>query len=600
MTTSKEEARRRFDVGKSKAQLIVKTVLVWLSLVLLVLAFPSVATAQLPGCGFWVIGDDIYCSNWTPNATLTVTIMPGGFQAATFTDGVGLGIFVDVYHLQAGQRLTVTDGVKTFTYTVANVVVTRVDTCNDTVSGTADPGTTVFIQPWLDGRVPRQTTVADSSGHWTVDYRAIGFDILRTDQGSAEQRTMVFPIYTSTTYPWYAGPCVEGAGEIVSYAGDVTVNDVGVRDLASLNLQLLDKVRTFADGHVDMKFGESTVHLNSNSEVRIGENTTPAATTLDELKGALFARVRNLSAEYMEVRTPVSVSSVRGTEMLVEASQAETRITMLEHDADVSTLDGRQSIILRELESVVVTAAGIGEPFPVSPNEVERGWERMVISVASPVNLYVTDPLGRRVGFSPTGVIVNEIPGAIYSGPLTVPEVIDIPAPARGGYQIVLTADGAGDYHLTIAGLGMGDETFFNEYRGTVELDETVSYEQDLEAADEPLTLKIDIKPGTFPNDVNLKSRGVIPVAVLTNEHFDARTVDCSTVRFGATGTEAAPAHFALEDVDGDGDFDLIFQFRTENTGILPGATSAYLRGFVLDKEFVGYDSITIVGSRKR
>ena len=106
----------------------------------------------------------------------------------------------------------------------------------------------------------------------------------------------------------------------------------------------------------------------------------------------------------------------------------------------------------------------------------------------------------------------------------------------------------------------------------------------------------IDIKPGSFPNSINPRSKGVIPVAILTTDTFDATTVDPNTVRFGATGTEAAPVHSALEDVDGDGDIDLILQFNTQNTGIVCGETSASLTGQTFGGQVIqGSDSIRTV-----
>jgi len=98
------------------------------------------------------------------------------------------------------------------------------------------------------------------------------------------------------------------------------------------------------------------------------------------------------------------------------------------------------------------------------------------------------------------------------------------------------------------------------------------------------LEIEIDIKPGNESNSVNLKSKGVIPVAILTTSDFDATTVDPSTVRFGQTGTEAAPIHEGghIEDVDGDGDSDLLFHFRTQETGLQEGDTEAYLTGEIL------------------
>jgi hypothetical protein len=109
----------------------------------------------------------------------------------------------------------------------------------------------------------------------------------------------------------------------------------------------------------------------------------------------------------------------------------------------------------------------------------------------------------------------------------------------------------------------------------------------------------IDIKPGSNPNSINPKSQGVIPVAILTTGAFDASTVDPSTVLFGATGTEAAPVQSALEDVDGDGDADMILHFNTQDTGIVCGHTSAALTGETFSGQLIeGSDSIETVGCK--
>lgn len=109
----------------------------------------------------------------------------------------------------------------------------------------------------------------------------------------------------------------------------------------------------------------------------------------------------------------------------------------------------------------------------------------------------------------------------------------------------------------------------------------------------------IDIKPGSLPNSVNPKSKGVIPVAILTTDTFDAASVDPATVRFGKTGTEAPPVHSALEDVDGDRDTDLIFHFNTQATGIQCGDTSASLTGKTFDGQMIeGADSIKTAGCK--
>jgi hypothetical protein len=109
----------------------------------------------------------------------------------------------------------------------------------------------------------------------------------------------------------------------------------------------------------------------------------------------------------------------------------------------------------------------------------------------------------------------------------------------------------------------------------------------------------IDIKPGSFPNSINPRSKGVIPVAVLTTSSFDATAVDPATVLFGPAGTEATPVHSALEDVDGDGDADIILHFKTQDTGIVCGDTSASLTGETSGGQVIeGSDSIKTVGCK--
>jgi hypothetical protein len=148
----------------------------------------------------------------------------------------------------------------------------------------------------------------------------------------------------------------------------------------------------------------------------------------------------------------------------------------------------------------------------------------------------------------------------------------------------------------------LGEESFLNEYSGSVEEsgDPVQVYER-YEPAEESMQVEIDIKPGSFPNAINPRSMGRIPVAILTDGNFDAASVDWTTLFFGALGTEAEPDHHALEDVDGDWDVDLILHFRTPKTDIQCGDTSAYLRGWTLDgREFQGYDSVKTVGCEKK
>lgn len=113
------------------------------------------------------------------------------------------------------------------------------------------------------------------------------------------------------------------------------------------------------------------------------------------------------------------------------------------------------------------------------------------------------------------------------------------------------------------------------------------------------LPVTLDIKPGGLPNSVNPRSRGVIPVAILTTSTFDATTIDPLSVRFGLRGATEAHGRGHIEDVDGDGDLDLVLHFRTEETGIGCGETSASLTGRTFEgQEIEGADSIRTAGCK--
>ena len=110
------------------------------------------------------------------------------------------------------------------------------------------------------------------------------------------------------------------------------------------------------------------------------------------------------------------------------------------------------------------------------------------------------------------------------------------------------------------------------------------------------ITIDIDVKPGDGVNPINPKSKGVIPVAILSTESFDARTVDLATVHFGATGTEVMELKAAIEDVDGDGLLDMLLFFPTQGNGIQCGVNTAILTANTTDgKALEGTDSIRTV-----
>jgi hypothetical protein len=102
----------------------------------------------------------------------------------------------------------------------------------------------------------------------------------------------------------------------------------------------------------------------------------------------------------------------------------------------------------------------------------------------------------------------------------------------------------------------------------------------------------VDIKPGSYPNSINLNSKGVVPVAVLTAEDLDASNLDPSTVNFAG----ASAVRWTLEDVDYDGDVDLLFHFNIQELNLNEDSTEATLFGSTYNGEpFEGTDTVKIV-----
>jgi hypothetical protein len=116
-----------------------------------------------------------------------------------------------------------------------------------------------------------------------------------------------------------------------------------------------------------------------------------------------------------------------------------------------------------------------------------------------------------------------------------------------------------------------------------------------------PTTVIIDIKPGSYPNSINLGSQGLVPVAILADGTFDPSRVDAATVTLAGAGVAVRGrgnnymAH--EEDVNSDGLVDLVIHVETENLD--PDEFQdgfAIVTGTTVDGEaFVGMDEISIV-----
>jgi hypothetical protein len=190
-------------------------------------------------------------------------------------------------------------------------------------------------------------------------------------------------------------------------------------------------------------------------------------------------------------------------------------------------------------------------------------------------------------------VVVNGTTDSIYiNGVLDTSNIQDEAAFANFG-GLVFGAGFSGDYiflegqldEITVYDRALADEEIESIYNaGNAGKCKVIS-------------VAIDIKPGSVPNSINPNNNGVIPVAVLTTSDFDATSVDPMSVAFGPAEAREAHGRGHMEDIDSDGDTDLVLHFWTQDTGITCGEISAPLTGTTIDGHVIqGLDSTVTVG----
>lgn len=118
-------------------------------------------------------------------------------------------------------------------------------------------------------------------------------------------------------------------------------------------------------------------------------------------------------------------------------------------------------------------------------------------------------------------------------------------------------------------------------------------------AADAPIEVVVDIKPGSDANPINLASKGTTPVAILGTPEFDPAQVDPATVTLAGapvvTNRRGRP-RVSFTDVDGDGIEDMLFHVATQRMALSEGDTSATLTGLMRDGTPIeGSDRVTLV-----
>lgn len=183
-----------------------------------------------------------------------------------------------------------------------------------------------------------------------------------------------------------------------------------------------------------------------------------------------------------------------------------------------------------------------------------------------------------------------------------------------GGVELhLIEIYGMGDLDLLVPGVTV---SFYERYKKQPGIHEP-RYQASLtltqispDDSPNPIPVSIDIKPGSFPNSINLNSQGATPVAILGSSEFDVNDVDIDTITIGTAGIKTVGKHDKqlcdIADVSGDfsvdpageadGFTDLICHFIT--ISIIPeeGGTTAVLKGSLIDGSPIqGVDLVNVV-----
>jgi len=114
-------------------------------------------------------------------------------------------------------------------------------------------------------------------------------------------------------------------------------------------------------------------------------------------------------------------------------------------------------------------------------------------------------------------------------------------------HQYTIPLDGSPWYHWS--GSKSWEETLSNVtelfINGNVMVGDENNYLDNVMLTSFELAVRVDIKPGSCPNPLNVKDKGVLPVAILGSEDFDVWTIDTASIRLEGV----APIRSSYEDV---------------------------------------------------
>jgi CSLREA domain-containing protein len=595
--------------------------------------------------------------DWPDGATVTITVEGkpecevtkeswGGFFNGNFGEGC---------NIEVGDAVTFTDGATPRTHIVRNLAITSVDQTEDTVAGTADPGTVVNVWPHETGE--QVAVTGDVNGAWQVDFTG-AYDIVPGSAGRSEIRDEIgngTAVDWSVPNPHFNVFPEQDALELWGWPNGATVQ-VSIDDPYVPGLPDFSNSYTIAADEGDPSF-----HYWINIPFDVGPNDV--VTITDGVIGRTH-RVRNLAIVSASAKDDTVIGTAEFPSTVViwpygfDQYQMEPTVglngswiadfgvigfnlepgmsgqaNIFDEVGNATAIDwyvpNPRVAVYLEGEFVIgwdwPHGAGVhltiddptnGEgidfeqdaivgPTPFDPN---TWWARLDFAGAYDVKLgdivVLTDGITTREHVV-LPLNVGEIDGEMDTVNGTSLAGANIYVHPWDASFDPVVADESGNWMMNFTDLydlvpgTWGIAEVFDDANNSTAIDWTVL-----------LPVRIDILPWNVSNLVPCRATGdLLPVAVFSTSSFDATAVDQDTIRFGRTGTEAEvvtvhgrPLRFA-RDVNRDGLVDMVYTFRFGDTGFscadVPAGrhiltVQATLTGWTADIFMEGTDDLTL------
>lgn len=293
-------------------------------------------------------------------------------------------------------------------------------------------------------------------------------------------------------------------------------------------------------------------------------------------------------------KTVLSQKSAKVQETVVEF-QTKTKITGNETFLEHTNLPN--SFFLETASFLGATATTTSSYSPSLPKEM------FAISLASPADLLVVDPQGKKLGFDASSQTEKyEIQEGIYSGQDEL-ELAAVVNPMPGIYRVYVAGTGSGEFHTGLSYAKEGCTGLVEQENiGQIATGTVVAFTVEIkggcmkDAATYSLDSAIKINPGTL----NLSSKGnSITAYIELPDLYKAEDIDVSTVTLNNT-ISALSSPATVEDYNNNGIKDLMVKFeRSEVQKIVAvGTNELTVSGNLSDGTmFAGKDVLNVMNN---